>query len=279
MEIWLIRNGERSGPYPDYDIRSRIQHEELDAETRVWHEGLAGWTELGQLDLFRDEFVGRSAAPAPPELPQGYLERASATKAKSKSPQPYFGRRFWARWMDLSVYSAVWWLGMYVGGREIGEAIRNPWMLLSMYVPWFMLEAWLIHRFGTTPGKWLLGLKVRNDDESSLSLKASIWRSTRVMVTGIGFGWGLLSILCQGMSWFTTKRIGRPIWDYLGNHKVIGTSLNPFKIAAVVFLFVGAAQLQMAVKGPHEEKIVSETYPQFKEFFEQADKWYFPVKK
>ncbi len=281
MEIWLIRNGERSGPYPDYDIRNRIEYGELDADTKVWHEGLAEWTELGKLDLFRGEFEKESAAPAPPELPQEYLERASATRVESEPPQPkpYFARRFWARWMDLSVYSAIWWLGMYVAGREIGEAIRNPWMLLSMYIPWFMLEAWLIHRFGTTPGKWLMGLRVRNDDDSSLALKGSIWRSMRVMVTGIGFGWGLLSILCQGMSWFTTKRIGKPIWDYLGKHKVTGTALNPLKISVMVFLFFGAAQLQMAVRGPHEEKIMSEAYPQFKEFFKRENKWYFPVKE
>ena len=99
------------------------------------------------------------------------------------------------------------------------------------------------------------------------------------MITGIGFGWGLLAILCQTMSWFTTRRLGKPIWDYLGNHKVEAEPLKPMRIAALVFVFVGAAQLQMAVRGPHEEKIMVEQFPQYKEFFERSDKWYFPVKK
>jgi hypothetical protein len=148
-----------------------------------------------------------------------------------------------------------------------------------MFLPWFAIEAWLIHRFGKTPGKWLMGLKVSNEDGSPLALKESVWRSLRVMITGIGFGWGLLAILCQTMSWFTTRRLGKPIWDYLGNHKVEAEPLKPMRIAALVFVFVGAAQLQMAVRGPHEEKIMVEQFPHYKEFFERSDKWYFPVKK
>ena len=47
MEIWLIINGKRSGPYPDYEIRSRIEHGEITSEEIVWHEGLAEWTPIG----------------------------------------------------------------------------------------------------------------------------------------------------------------------------------------------------------------------------------------
>ncbi|MBC7981196.1 MAG: RDD family protein [Armatimonadetes bacterium] len=277
MEIWLIRNGEKSGPYPDYEIRSRIEHEELESDAKVWHDGLTEWTEIGKLDLFRDEFGKKSEAPQPPPLPKAVVERGASAVVEAK-PKRYLARRFWARWLDLTTYAAVWWLAMYLAGRDIGAAIQNPWMLLPMYLPWFALESWAIHRFGRTFGKWLMGLRVENDDGSMLSLKAAVWRSVRVMVTGIGFGWGLLSLLCQGMSWFTTKRIGKPIWDYLGKHKVTAEPASPFKIGAMVMLFIGAAQLQMAVRGPHEEKIMIEAFPQYKEFFQRGNGWYFPVK-
>jgi len=123
-----------------------------------------------------------------------------------------------------------------------------------------------------------MGLGVKNEDDSTLDLKPSIWRALRVMVTGIGFGWGLLSVLCQGMSWFTTKRIGKPIWDHIGRHKIVASPLNPIKIIALIFLFFVSAQLQMAVRGPYEEKIMTEAYPNLKDFFEKSNKWYFPVK-
>lgn len=274
MEIWLILNGKRSGPYPDYEIRSRIEHGEMTSEEMVWHEGLPEWTPVGELELFRNTLEKQVPASVPPPLPKAYTEETVKEK-----PKAHLARRFWARWTDLTIYSALWWLGMYLGGRDIGLAIGNLWLLISMFLPWFAVEAWLIHRFGQTPGKWLMGLKVSNEDGSALALKESIWRSLRVMITGIGFGWGLLAILCQAMSWFTTRRLGKPIWDYLGNHKVEAEPLKPLRSAVLVFVFIGAAQLQMAVRGPHEEKILAEQFPQYKDFFERGEKWHFPVRK
>jgi len=279
MEVWLIRNGKKSGPYHDYDVRSKIGDGDLGPDDSVWHEGLSEWTKLGEIDLFRGEFKDTEAVgevAIPPELPEKFLKRAA--NATEEKPKRYLARRFWGRWLDLVMYSAVWWLGMYLVGRDIEAVLRNPWLQLTIYVPWFVIEAWLIHRFGSTPGKWLMGLGVRNEDGSKLELKPSIWRALRVLVTGIGFGWAVLSLLCQGLSWFTTRRLGKPIWDQLGGHKLVAVRLNPIRIVALVILFIAAAQLQMAVRGPHEEKILSEDYPQFKEFFDDRPKWYLPVK-
>jgi uncharacterized RDD family membrane protein YckC len=274
MEIWLILNGKRSGPYPDYEIRTRIEHGEMTPEEMVWHEGLPEWTPVGELELFRNSLEQQAPALVPPPLPKDFMEAAAGEK-----PKAHLARRFWARWTDLTLYSALWWLGMYLGGRDIGIAIGNLWLLLSMFLPWFAVEVWLIHRFGKTPGKWLMGLKVSNEDGSPLALKQAIWRSLRVMITGIGFGWGLLAILCQGMSWFTTRRLGKPIWDFIGKHKVEAEPLNPLRIAVLVLVFIGTSQLQMAVRGPHEKKILIEKFPQYKEFFERGEQWYFPVRK
>jgi uncharacterized RDD family membrane protein YckC len=276
MEIWLIINGKRSGPYPDYEIRSRIEHGEMTSEEMVWHEGLPEWTPVGELELFRNSLEQQEQAPAivPPPLPKDYMEATAVEK-----PKTHIARRFWARWMDLNFYSALWWLGMYLGGRDIGSAIGNLWLFISMLLPWFAIEAWLIHRFGTTPGKWLMGLKVSNEDGSLLALKQSVWRALRVMITGIGFGWGLLAILCQTMSWFTTRRLGKPIWDQMGKHKIEAEPLKPFRTIVLIIVFIGAAQLQMAVRGPHEEKIMVEQFPQLKEYIVRSEKWYFPVRK
>jgi protein-S-isoprenylcysteine O-methyltransferase Ste14 len=99
------------------------------------------------------------------------------------------------------------------------------------------------------------------------------------MVTGIGFGWPLLALFCQAMSWFTARRIGKPIWDYLGAHKVEVETLSPLRIVGLVVLFAAAWQLKMAVRGPHEEKILAEQFPEYKEYFERSGKWYLPVKE
>ncbi|MFK7850189.1 MAG: RDD family protein [Akkermansiaceae bacterium] len=281
MDIWIIKNGEKVGPFPDYEIRSRISLGDLKRGDRVWHDGLGEWTRLENIEIFQNEFESGKVADEvvqPPKLPEEYVDRFNTTNpdSRQKKPKKHLARRFWARWMDLFIYSAIWWLSMYAVGRDIGAAIRNPWLQLSVYVPWFALEAWLIQRFGTTPGKWLMGIRVRNEDGSLLNFRQSVWRSLRVMITGIGFGWGLLTILCQGMSWFTTRRIGKPIWDFLGAHQVEAKPLNPFKVIALIGVMFIGAQLQMSVRGPYEQEIIVEKYPDMERFFESSERWYLP---
>lgn len=273
MDIWRIVGGKRSGPYPDYEIRGMIEQGGMEADERVWHEGLDEWVRVDQVGIFKEIFE-KKAMVKPPPLPKEPVELGEgAVLVKTKI---HLTRRFFARWMDLFVYGALWWLALYFGGRDLGVASMNPWLMFIMYIPWFVLEAWLIHRFGTTPGKWLMGLSVSNDDGSALSLKESIWRSMRVLVTGIGFGWRWLSPLCQTMSWFTARRIGKPVWDYLGGHKVTATELNPFKLMGLIGGFFAAMMLQFAILGPYMEKVVVEQHPGMAKDYELWHKFYLP---
>lgn len=274
MEIWRIVGGKRSGPYPDYEIRGMIEKGGMEANDRVWHEGLDEWTRVDQVGIFKGLFEQKPIPVTPPPLPEDAAE--SGGKAVLVKPKIHLIRRFWARWMDLFVYGSLWWLALYLGGRDLGVASMNPWLMLTMYIPWFVLEAWLIHRFGTTPGKWLMGLAVRNDDGSLLSLKAAIWRSLRVLVTGIGFGWRWLSPLCQTMSWFTARRIGKPVWDYVGGHKVIGSELNPYKLMGLIFGFLAAMSLQFSVLGPHIEAAVVKENPELAQYYKAWHRFYLP---
>ena len=143
-------------------------------------------------------------------------------------------RRFWARWLDLSLYSGLWWIGMWAARQDIEAALLNPWVMFFQYLPWFVIEPLLLHYFGTTPGKWLLNLAVVNHDGSRLDLPAAIRRSLRVMFTGVGFGWIPLALFCHVLSIFTAKRLGTTLWDHAGGHRVIAGPLHPARVTAVV---------------------------------------------
>lgn len=274
MDIWRIVEGKRSGPYRDYEIRSLIEKGGMEPEERVWHDGLDEWMRVDQVGIFKDLFEKKSVPVTPPPLPEA--AGGKDAKAVAVRSETFLLRRFFARWMDLFIYSALWWLVLYFSGRDIGAAWMNPWLKLIMYIPWFAFEAWMLQRFGTTPGKWLMGLSVSNDDGSLLTLKASIWRSIRVLVTGIGFGWAWLSPICQMMSWFTARRIGKPVWDYLGGHKVVATELNPFKLMVAIFGAFAAVMLQFSITGPYQEEVAIEQNPKMAENYEVLHKFYLP---
>jgi uncharacterized RDD family membrane protein YckC len=278
MEIWLIQHGKKTGPYQDYEIRNRITDGQIDSDEFAWHEGLPGWVKLREIELFCDDLKRAEGESLASFEVDKTLEKVEMPVVVSLSGKRHLGRRFWARWLDLTVYSTVWWLLMYVAGKDIGEIIQSRWSLISMFLPWFAIEAWLLHRFSTTPGKWLLGIRVVNEDETSLTLKSSMWRSIRVWIAGVGFGWGLLAVLCQAMSWFTTRKIGKPVWDFMGHHKINVAPLKPLKVIALILLFFTAMQLQTAVRWPHDKEMILKQYPEFKEYLEKGKPYHFPVK-
>jgi len=69
MEVWIGRNGERHGPYPESSIRQWLASGQASGDDLGWYDGLADWQPLSV--LFPD--VAPSAAPSaapvgPPEL-------------------------------------------------------------------------------------------------------------------------------------------------------------------------------------------------------------------
>lgn len=271
MDIWIIRDGEKTGPIHDFEIRRKIETGELPATTPAWHEGLDAWKPLVEIDLFTREFE-LAAIPRPAESPPGQILPPPLPRKTA------YGRRFWARWFDIYLYSGFWWLAMWAVGQDIEAALLNPWVMFFQCVPWFALEALLIHKFGTTPGKWLLGLQVTNNDGTPLDLAASIRRALSVMFSGVGFGWGLLAVFCQALSLFNAKRLGAPLWDHSGGHQVIARPLSPFRLVALVFLFAGALQLQMIVVSPYLFEMAGKSFPSLKEQYEKNPPWHLPKK-
>jgi uncharacterized RDD family membrane protein YckC len=275
MQIWLILEGEKSGPFPAYEIRSRIAAGTLESSTPAWHEGLDGWKPLEELPLFKSHFESL------PEPARSSSEPTVAPGGELLAPpplpsRPSLARRFWARWLDLHVYGGLWWFALWLAGRDIAETLQNQWVLATQYVPWFVMEALLIQRFATTPGKWLLGIRVLNDDGSHLSLREASTRSFRVLVIGIGLGWSLIAVFCQAISFVTARRIGRPIWDHMGNHQVAGQPLKPGRVAFMAILFFSALQLQVAVIMPHLAGQMAESFPGLREQMEKNPPWQLP---
>ena len=282
MDVWIIRDGEKVGPIHDFEVRRRISDGDLAPTTPAWHEGLEAWTTLVEIDLFRREFelISLPDELAPDEIPSEIPPASESPTQPAAQPQapakPCYLRRFWARWFDLTLYSGVWWLGMWAAGQDISAVLHNPWVMFLHYVPWFAIEVLLINYYGTTPGKWILGLHVVNGDGTPLDLGAATRRSLRVLFTGVGYGWGLLSVFCQVMSWFVAKRLGTTLWDHTGGHQVLSTPLQAWRVLIFGLLFFGALQMQLIVISPHMLEMAGETFPALKEQYKKSPPWHLP---
>lgn len=255
MDIWIIEDGEKTGPLTDFEVRRRIADGRLDKDVPAWHEGMKEWRKLGELPRFEREFPSPFQSVEAIDLDDA-VENEPAQAIPPLPPprdggEAHLGRRFWARWFDLYVFAGVWWVLMAVTGQDVAAALVNPWVILLQYVPWFVLETFLLQRFGTTPGKWLMDLKVFNEDGSLLSPPQAAHRSMRVLFVGLGMGLGPVSLVCQLLSFITARRFGRPVWDHAAGHRLIAAPLHPVKVSLYVIGLFIALLMQFIVVMPH----------------------------
>lgn len=104
--------------------------------------------------------------------------------------------RLFARGLDFTLYRSFLLIGLIVGARTVPES--HPMVLLILsYFTWgvaALVEPLLLCTWGTTPGKWLLGLKLRDADGQKLSLSQAAHRLFGVFSQGEGYGIPIYSI-------------------------------------------------------------------------------------
>lgn len=93
-------------------------------------------------------------------------------------------RRFFARNVDAGLYGLLWsmlaqWVFRINPENYIQLTASLAWTLACGYAGWlltFVFEPVLLHYWGTTPGKWIFGLSVRDEDGEKLSIRTAYAR-------------------------------------------------------------------------------------------------------
>jgi uncharacterized RDD family membrane protein YckC len=108
-----------------------------------------------------------------------------------------------------------------LGGVALGAGWLAPgsflfpsdWVILMFFVVWSLIEACLLTRWGTTPGKWLFGLRVVRADGGNPVFHQSLVRAFQ----GWLFGWALglfpFTIITLIIWLIVYRRHGRAWWD------------------------------------------------------------------
>ncbi len=254
MEIWIVEKGEKQGPFEAYEVRGRIEEARLTGDELAWHKDQEGWVALREMDIFRSAFEeSREVPDSPPPAPPG-------------PPFPY--RRFFARWFDIYLYLLLLCSVVRFSGYDLLEAMMSSWAMFSL-LPFVLLEAIVLHLTKTTPGKFLLGLRVVGPEEEALSLRAALVRSLRVYILGLGLMpcFGVLTGICHVYCiWYLMRRNEAP-WDAASQNRVRAARLLPFHIVVFGMLFTGILLLFSAVLGPASV----EFWEQVRESAERAD--------
>lgn len=125
------------------------------------------------------------------------LAQAGEVLAKDQDPVRIFPwRRYFARTLDLALYHALIVFALQMTTRmnfiRVSESGGSGFLLsLTALLAMFGAETVMLHVWGTTPGKALLGLKILREDGSRLGLDEAAQR-TAYVVLYFGFAYGLI---------------------------------------------------------------------------------------
>ena len=157
-----------------------------------------------------------------------------AADAYQKVRAPW--RRFFARYFDLTLYSAIWVaLGFALlqkgPATETGSAWMSAGSLVSLILM-ILIEPLLLKVWGTTPGKWLLGLSVRNNTGSKLTYGEGFYRTLQALWYGIGFTIPIFNLV-RGYKCYYDCTDGKTLeWEWDSELQL--KDEKPWRIAAYV---------------------------------------------
>lgn len=109
----------------------------------------------------------------------------------------YAWRRYWARGLDLFIYGLLWAVltvlvfHINIADSGIDVRIMNTVMQLALMV---LMEPLLLHFFGTTPGKAILGIRVVREDGGMLTVAQGFSRTIGVLIKGMGLSIPIYSL-------------------------------------------------------------------------------------
>ncbi|MEN6390088.1 MAG: RDD family protein [Syntrophomonas sp.] len=109
---------------------------------------------------------------------------------------------------------------------------------LAIMAVWIFYEAALLHRFGTTPGKWLLNTRVVPVKTKAFTYRTAVFRSFRSTTEGLAVTIPLISLLTALMAMKKLINQGSTTWDRRCGYRVDHRKLSILKLLmAVVLLF------------------------------------------
>lgn len=154
--------------------------------------------------------------------------------------------RYWARSMDLALFAVLIGLSlMYLNQDmdELSDALYGM-LLMMLYV---FAEATMLSLWCTTPGKYLLNIRLRNADDSKLTFAQALGRSSSVWIRGEGVGIPLVGAFTQLMAYSHLKNQNITKWDANGRHKVNHREIEAWRV--LVFFVAFVSMLSLAVYG------------------------------
>lgn len=181
-----------------------------------------------------------------PEVPDFDKNKNDYYDQFEKKQGQFPWRRFFARSLDLTIYSTIFEtiaaLGFRINILETGF-IYNVISILLTLVFMIFVEAFLLSRFGTTPGKCIFGIKVTTKDGHNITFIEGLERTFGVIRYGLGFQIPFYDLYRQYKSYQDCRDGWQLEWDR--DFQI--TLQDKKKLRIVLFLAVNAILILLSL--------------------------------
>ena len=171
-------------------------------------------------------------------------------------------RRFFARLLDDYLYGSLWvMVGLLVIHKSPATDTGAGWSAvggLMAIILMVLIEPLFLSTWGTTPGKWLLGLSVRNNTGQKLSYTEGLYRTVQALWYGFGF-WLPIYSLIRGYKCYYDCVEGKTLeWEW--DSELTLKDEESWRIVAVVgavvlLILARTGSVKLAAMPPHRGHI------------------------
>nr|SPS06268.1 membrane protein of unknown function [Candidatus Nitrotoga fabula] len=170
---------------------------------------------------------------APPPTFKGFAQEPKSPVDQSKSflgGQHHPWRRLFARTVDICTAGFLLFLLLIFAlsammpeqAAGFAKAMENPIIANVMQIlVWVPAESVFLSLFGTTPAKWLFGIKVVHPGGELLSIPEALNRSFLVFLQGVGLGIPFVALFTQLFAYRRLTKTGTTLWDTSANAVIL----------------------------------------------------------
>jgi uncharacterized RDD family membrane protein YckC len=164
--------------------------------------------------------------------------------------------RPWSRWaarnLDFLLFSFL--VGLVIGIFEMlthqstSNIPDSAFNILFGFVYATVVEPIMLCSWGTTPGKALLKIRLRQQNGAKLSYELALERSFAVWIKGLGIGLPFISLFTLLNSYNVLTKEGKTPWDRDGDFSVSHQVIGPLRVTVIVLLLLSFLVLVVAGK-------------------------------
>lgn len=190
-------------------------------------------------------------------------------------------RRLFARIFDLYLYRTVWMLLLMLVGKSPTSQSGAAWNALATLAAlmiMLLVEPLLLKLFGTTAGKWVLGLSVTAEDGSRLTYNDGLYRTWLAMWNGAGCGLPIYTLFPLYRNYYDCIEGKTLPWEYessltLKDEKTWRIAAYTGGIIAMVAALVLSTTLSFSLpnKGDLTVAQFAENFNHYADYYETED--------